>query len=70
MQYLLHWVFHWNLDGVSLEVRSKSSLFSVCGWLHVKHGFYLVWICLYSMVIDYETQELLCRDSESTHSWV
>ena len=25
MQYLLHWVFYGNLDGVSLEVWSKSS---------------------------------------------
>ena len=25
MQYLLHWVFYQNLDGVGLEVRSKSS---------------------------------------------
>ena len=25
MQYLLHWVFCRNLDGVSLEVGSKSS---------------------------------------------
>ena len=31
------------------------NFFSIQGWLHVEHDFYLVWIGLYSTVVDYET---------------
>ena len=29
MQYLLNWIFDWDFDGMSLEVRSE---FSGCGY--------------------------------------
>ena len=70
-------------EGLTLITRSRhkatqcsyssgqaQNFFSIRGWLHAEHDFYLVWICLFSAAVDYDTQELSCGDSESTLDWV
>ena len=43
MQYLLHRIFGWDFDGVSLEVRSE---FSGCGYQYQDQLFHL-WVPLF-----------------------